>query len=84
VPVKSCYIIAYVVGRFEPNFKRLLNSITTNAPGYVPHRSEPGSERSNSVAAAIAEANWNQALGTSNSGRFINDRSKRCCHQRGK
>ena len=39
-------LMAYVVGRFTPNFRRLLNTITSTAPGYVSHRSETASDRS--------------------------------------
>jgi hypothetical protein len=40
-------LIAYVVGRFPPNFHRPLNTIKTAAPGYVSHPNEARSERSN-------------------------------------
>jgi len=43
-------LMAYVVGRFTPNFRRLLSTITTTAPGYVSHRAENASERSNAEA----------------------------------
>jgi len=33
-------LIAYVVGRFTPNFHRLLNTISTRAPGHVSNRTE--------------------------------------------
>jgi hypothetical protein len=40
-------VIAYLVGRFEPNFRRVLKTITTVGPGYESPRNEAGSERSN-------------------------------------
>jgi hypothetical protein len=40
-------VIAYVVGQFQPNFRRVLNTISTAGPGYVSHGNEAGSERSN-------------------------------------
>jgi hypothetical protein len=39
-------VIAYVVGRFMPNFHRLLNTIITTGPGFVSNRSKPASDRS--------------------------------------
>jgi hypothetical protein len=40
-------LMAYVVGRFEPNFRSVLNTINTAGPGHVSHSNEAGSERSN-------------------------------------
>src|SRR5262245_26013439 len=40
-------LIVYVVGRFTPNLRRLLHTITTTAPGFVSHRTELAGERSN-------------------------------------
>jgi hypothetical protein len=40
-------VIAYIVARFEPNFRGVLNTITTTTPGYVSHHTEPASGRSN-------------------------------------
>ena len=42
-------MIAYVVGRFEPKFHWLVNTITATAPGYVSHRTETASEWSNAA-----------------------------------
>src|SRR6516165_3509349 len=39
-------LMAYV-GRFEPTFRRMLNTISTTAPGYVSHHTEAARERSN-------------------------------------